>query len=78
MTNANKSPVAEIQARCVTPNRTWSLVHVETGMQVGLITGKRRLRAVLASLEGVEAGSWQEWAGHVTAWRKANPRGVAA
>lgn len=67
-----------IKAYETVPGRTWSLVHVATGMEVGLITGKRRMRACMASLAGFHAATWQEWAAVVSDWRRANPRKAAA
>lgn len=56
--------------------RTWSLVHIATGMEVALITGKRRLRAVLSLVEHAPDNGWIEFANTITAWKRANPRTV--
>ena len=63
-----------VTLRTVSPGRTWDLIHAETGMWLGTITGKRRLRAVRAHIAPLEANGWIEWAAIVTDWKRANPR----
>jgi hypothetical protein len=73
MTTRSTNPAIKTHS---SDGKTWSIEHAPTGMQVGVITGKRRLRAVLSLIEHAPDNGWIEFANTITAWRRANPRSV--
>lgn len=58
--------------------RTWSLVHTATGMEVAVVTGKRRMKALRAHLAAQECSTWQDWWLAAREWKLAHPRKAVA
>lgn len=57
--------------------KAYSVVHTHTGMQLALISGKRRLAKLLSEVDFM-TDSWVEMETRCGKWRNANPRKAAS
>lgn len=58
----------------VTSNRTWSFVHPATGMEIALITGKKRAKKLKSYLIKHGTDDYREMLALAKKWVAENPR----